>query len=432
MSDIILNIDTNTEWNEGTLTDVEAVDDSLQLVQLANNYALSFDGVDDYVALPDGMFSGLFDGSKSFTIETNIETNSFPSDNTPGNAKTYFSPRNENELFLQLGDNGPIDKFGLRCEFSVSGWTTVLTSDVININQKYHLVISYDPADGYIMYLDGNQVDTNPIIEGIVASSGINMICGYGSTDKKFWDGFGNETRIWNTARTQTEIQDNMNTVLTGDETGLVSYYKFDEGTGTTLYDSAGSNDGTIYGASWVDDLTRYLETGNRISPPIDLSGISFVGSSTISWNEILNSQTIDIETSVDNKATWQTATNGGSIADIQGADTLDVRQTLSTTDTTVTPVLDSLNIIIEEGEEYYITGTVEEDGVFVERTVRLYKRSTGELVDEGISDSVDGGFSFIIPDQTEHYVVALDDISDATDYNALIYDRVIPFKDNV
>jgi hypothetical protein len=203
----------------------------------------------------------------------------------------------------------------------------------------------------------------------------------------------------------------------------LIQHYKFDEGTGTTLTDYAGSNDGTIYGASWVG--TNYSETGNRISPPIDLSGISFVSSSTISWNEILNSQTIDIETSVDNKATWQTATNGGSIADIQGADTLDVRQTLSTTDTTVTPVLDSLNIIIEEG--YYITGTVEEDGVFVERTVRLYKRSTGELVDEGISDSVDGGFSFIIPDQTEHYVVALDDISDATDYNALIYDRVIP-----
>ena len=195
-------------------------------------------------------------------------------------------------------------------------------------------------------------------------------------------------------------------------------------------------NEGTLTDVVAVDDSLQldsdvdYVNTGNRISPPIDLSGISFVGSSTISWNEILNSQTIDIETSVDNKATWQTATNGGSIADIQGADTLDVRQTLSTTDTTVTPVLDSLNIIIEEG--YYITGTVEEDGVFVERTVRLYKRSTGELVDEGISDSVDGGFSLITPDQTEHYVVALDDISDVTDYNALIYDRVIPFKDNV
>ena len=80
----------------------------------------------------------------------------------------------------------------------------------------------------------------------------------------------------------------------------------------------------------------------------------------------------------------------------------------------------------------YGVSGTVEEEGVFVERTVRLYKRSTGELVDETISDYADGGFLFLVPDQAEHYVVALDDISDATDYDALIYDRVIPFKDNV
>ena len=375
------------------------------------------------------------------------------------------------------------------------------------------------------------------------------------------FEGVISEVRVWNTARTQTEIQDNMNTVLTGTETGLVAYYKFDEGTGTTLTDYAGTNDGTIYGASWVGN---YAPQGNRISPQLDLSTIDVVDSSTISWSfifrytsrlssssanypssndatgynntsgesepcsglltfeqalqhaydnggrlptkdEVINgavqvtgcgydqeliwtcdkgsnsnehwvtggdhvdgdyagvseirqntdtayvrfvadddlnrADAIDksndqaildffgvdliVETSVDNQSTWQTATNGGSIANIQGADILYVRQTLSTTDTIVTPVLDSLNIIIEEG--YYITGTVEEDGVFVERTVRLYKRSTGELVDEGISDSVDGGFSLITPDQTEHYVVALDDISDATDYNALIYDRVIP-----
>ena len=80
----------------------------------------------------------------------------------------------------------------------------------------------------------------------------------------------------------------------------------------------------------------------------------------------------------------------------------------------------------------YGVSGTVEEEGVFVERTVRLYKRSTGELVDETISDYEDGSFLFLTSDQAEHYVVALDDISDATDYDALIYDRVIPFKDNV
>ena len=35
---------------------------------------------------------------------------------------------------------------------------------------------------------------------------------------------------------------------------GLVSAWHFDEGSGTTVYDSSGNNnDGTIYGASWVD-----------------------------------------------------------------------------------------------------------------------------------------------------------------------------------
>jgi parallel beta-helix repeat protein len=36
------------------------------------------------------------------------------------------------------------------------------------------------------------------------------------------------------------------------EETDMVSYWKFDEGGGTTAYDSAGDNDGTVYGAQWT------------------------------------------------------------------------------------------------------------------------------------------------------------------------------------
>ena len=73
------------------------------------------------------------------------------------------------------------------------------------------------------------------------------------------------------------------------------------------------------------------------------------------------------------------------------------------------------------------ISGIVKEAGDFVERTIRLYERSTGGLVDETISNSVDGTFFFgLVGGETEHYVVTLDDTSDATDYNALIYDRVL------
>jgi len=39
------------------------------------------------------------------------------------------------------------------------------------------------------------------------------------------------------------------------EDSNLVSHWRFDEGEGDTAYDSAGNNDGTIYGAQWVDGI---------------------------------------------------------------------------------------------------------------------------------------------------------------------------------
>jgi hypothetical protein len=77
----------------------------------------------------------------------------------------------------------------------------------------------------------------------------------------------------------------------------------------------------------------------------------------------------------------------------------------------------------------YEVSGFVKEDGTPVERTVRLYKRSDGSLIEETISDYEDGSFLFDgLEDNTiEYYVIALDNTSDETDYNALIYDRITP-----
>jgi hypothetical protein len=55
------------------------------------------------------------------------------------------------------------------------------------------------------------------------------------------------ELRIWNTVRSQAQIQQNMNFRLIGNEAGLVGYYRFDEGTGATAIDATGSgNDGAL------------------------------------------------------------------------------------------------------------------------------------------------------------------------------------------
>ena len=57
---------------------------------------------------------------------------------------------------------------------------------------------------------------------------------------------------------------------------GMISYWKFDEGSGTTAYDSADANDGTIYGATWttgnVDDALSFDGVDDYVSVSDDPS----------------------------------------------------------------------------------------------------------------------------------------------------------------
>jgi len=75
-----------------------------------------------------------------------------------------------------------------------------------------------------------------------------------GENNRRFFPGYLDEVRIWNTVRTEAEIKRHMNTKLTGWETGLVSRYSMDKGSGSDLPDDQkdGLNNGTITGATWV------------------------------------------------------------------------------------------------------------------------------------------------------------------------------------
>ncbi len=67
-----------------------------------------------------------------------------------------------------------------------------------------------------------------------------------------------------------------INQVMAVDDSNLVMHIKFDEGAGSKAYDSAGNNDGTIYGAQWVngimggalyfDGVNDYVNCGNDSS----------------------------------------------------------------------------------------------------------------------------------------------------------------------
>lgn len=174
------------------------------------------------------------------------------------------------------------------------------------------------------------------------------------------------------------------------------------------------------YEPSHFDDfvLPLYTDSGQRTATAINLSTLGTASAtSTLSWTATDNSQTVTIETAVstDNGSTWSdwaTATNGGSIPGITtGMDLssaqLKCRQTLSTTDTSVTPQLHSLTITVRE--QSLISGVYTVGGEFVNRTVRAHRRSDGAMLAESTVSPTDGTYSFDVGSDEECYLVFID-----------------------
>ena len=85
--------------------------------------------------------------------------------------------------------------------------------------------------------------------------------------------GMLDEIRIWNTARTQSDINSTMNYQLDGNESGLVAYYNFDERVGDTVYDITDNNNtATIEG-----NVTRlnFLGDGLDFYPNTNLAVVT-------------------------------------------------------------------------------------------------------------------------------------------------------------
>ena len=84
--------------------------------------------------------------------------------------------------------------------------------------------------------------DVNGAINGVIP-------CGI---DLDKFDNFS----IWDIPLTQLEIQEYMNCPPTGNEVGLVGYWNFEEGSGSTTYDqTSNGNDGTINGAQYDSNV---------------------------------------------------------------------------------------------------------------------------------------------------------------------------------
>jgi hypothetical protein len=137
------------------------------------------------------------------------------------------------------------------------------------IDQWHHLATTYNGSE-IILYVDGEQVNAGTF-SGAIPTSGQDIMLGRGPTSGYF-AGTMDEVRIWNVVRTQEEIVAAMNKEIPPNSTGLVGYYRMNEGTTdgdntaiTTITDLASSpRNGTLNNfartGSTSNFTTGYLE----------------------------------------------------------------------------------------------------------------------------------------------------------------------------
>jgi len=79
--------------------------------------------------------------------------------------------------------------------------------------------------------------------------------------------GLMDEVRIWNYARTTEQISEKMSVALTGNESGLVGLWNFDEelNSQTVLDATANNNDGYLGYATYADHRDPHRIAGSQV-----------------------------------------------------------------------------------------------------------------------------------------------------------------------
>ena len=171
----------------------------------------------------------------------------------------------------------------------------VVGSTSVTQNVWHHAAATYDGTTLRI-YLDGNpegSVGREPASECRQhRARGVgNLVWLGGFRANGFFGGLMDEARIWNTARTQGQIQASMNTPITSPTAGLLARYGLNEGTGTAVGDSIapaenGTAQPTANAPSWAAGAPALDGDVTAPAAPTGLAATSGEGNVALNWND--------------------------------------------------------------------------------------------------------------------------------------------------
>lgn len=238
--------------------------------------ALNFDGVNDYADL-----GNLHEGFSEMTMEAWVRPTAITGTSQVC-SKNFISSMalipdaGQGKLQMQLGDG--------------TAWSGTWTSNnQIPLNTWTHIATTWD-GNTIKLYLNGN-LDSEYSFTGTVGTNANNRLLGNAYVGaSEYFKGDMDEMRLWNVARTCSQIKEKMQHELVCTETGLYAYYTFNHGVPngsnsfineTYLNNLMGLDDPTLHNfifagstSNWVDaSANGVLDWNSTPQPEIEIQG---------------------------------------------------------------------------------------------------------------------------------------------------------------
>ncbi len=254
---------------------------------------LNFDGTNDFVNI-----GNVISSSSSYTKEAMIFTNNITGSNILSSNTSAFWFWQGN---LQAGHGG--------------GFMNVFTNASSLINSWNHVALTYDSATTTMkLYVNGVLVSQNNSVPQYTAA---NIQIGAFNSGSVF-NGNIDDVRIWNVARTAEQISSSMNCELQGTETGLIAYYKFNQGinqanntTLTTLTATTGT-DGTLVNFALNGTTSNWL-SGSPVTTGSLVPSVASV-TSPVNYTQGATASALTATTGANGTSLlWYTTATGGT-----------------------------------------------------------------------------------------------------------------------
>lgn len=232
------------------------------------NNALQFDGVGDYVEIPE--IAAIRTGEKEpLTVEFWVFIASRPDNWQKVVSKWGARGGDDDEFVVCLRQNGT---FGV----ANTGRTGLDSMTTLPTNIWCHFSCVWDSVDQhYALYLNGERIPQSLKGGAALRLTGEPIRIGTDGHRNQCFCGIIDEVRFWSVARSQGEIKRDMYKKLKGDEPGLKGYWDFDEGQGQVVHDlSKSANNGKLGRLPFPDGSDpKWVASGVELvnSPRVDI-----------------------------------------------------------------------------------------------------------------------------------------------------------------